>query len=195
MVAGLSGAGGRKNSGVQRGISPQLALTVLNVRQQVTQEHPNSWGLLWGPGSIESKHRDAGADLFQGQQGILKNLVGGNGGSEGVNRSDGDCSQYSHRHPPVTMQDPHNGQNPVQQARMSGSDQFPSGTPDHHRWCRKGKRVEIWRCPHPNPFLELMTSKVSFPKLQERHMDGVAQELDVVEDWDNPTTNQEYCQN
>ena len=142
MVACLSGEGGRKNSGVQRGKSPQLALTVLNVRQQVTQEHPNSWGLLWGPGSIESKHRDAGADLFQGQQGILKNLVGGNGGSEGVNRSDGDCSQYSHRHPPVTMQDPHNGQNPVQQARMSGSDQFPSGTPDHHRWCRKGKRVE-----------------------------------------------------
>ena len=26
-------------------------------------------------------------------------------------------------------------------------------------------------------------------------MDGVAQELDVVEDWDNPTTNQEFCQN
>jgi hypothetical protein len=70
-----------------------------------------------------------------------------------------------------------------------------SGTPDHHRWCRKGKRVEIWRCLHPNPFLELMTSKVSFPKLQERHMNGVAQELGVVEDWDNPTTNQEFCQN
>ena len=26
-------------------------------------------------------------------------------------------------------------------------------------------------------------------------MDGVAQELGVVEDWDNQTTNQEFCQN
>ena len=96
---------------------------------------------------------------------------------------------------PRTMHPLHKVQNPVQQAKMGGSDQFPSGTPDHHRWCRKGKRVEIWRCPHPNPFLELMTSKVSFPKLQERHMEGVAQEIGVVEDWDNPSTNQEFCQN
>ena len=105
------------------------------------------------------------------------------------------ASQCSHRHQSKTMRDLHKVQNPVQQAKMGGSDQFPSGTPDHHRWCRKGKRVEIWRCPHPNPFLELMTSKVSFPKLQERHMEGVAQEIGVVEDWDNPSTNQEFCQN
>ena len=32
MVAGLTGVGGRKNSGIQRGISPQLALTVVNIR-------------------------------------------------------------------------------------------------------------------------------------------------------------------
>ena len=26
-------------------------------------------------------------------------------------------------------------------------------------------------------------------------MEGVAQEIGVVEDWDNPSTNQEFCQN
>ena len=43
MVACLSGA----VSSIQRGISPQLALTVLNVRQQVTQKHPHPGRLLW----------------------------------------------------------------------------------------------------------------------------------------------------
>ena len=47
MVAGLSGAGGRKNSGTQGGISPQLALTILNIRQQVTQKYPHPGRLLW----------------------------------------------------------------------------------------------------------------------------------------------------
>ena len=33
------------------------------------------------------------------------------------------ASQCSHRHPPRTMRELHNGQNSVQQARMGGSDQ------------------------------------------------------------------------
>ena len=45
MVAGLSGA----VSGIQRGISPQITLTVLNIRQQIPQKHPHPWRLLWVP--------------------------------------------------------------------------------------------------------------------------------------------------
>ena len=40
---------GRMNSGIQRGISPQLALTILNIRQQVTQKYPHPGRLLWVP--------------------------------------------------------------------------------------------------------------------------------------------------
>ena len=62
-------------SGVHSGISTQLLLTVLNVRQQVSQEHPNPGGLLGVPRSVEGKHRETSTDLFQGQQGTLKNLT------------------------------------------------------------------------------------------------------------------------
>jgi hypothetical protein len=67
-------------------ISPQLALTVLDIRQQVTKKHPHPGRLLWVPGSIDSKHRDASADLLQGQESTLKDFCGGNGGSEGGHR-------------------------------------------------------------------------------------------------------------
>jgi len=80
-------------------ISPQLALTVLNVRQQIPQKHPHSGGLVWVPGSIEGKRRDAGADLLQRQEGTLKRFGGERRGGEQGNRSGGDCSQCSHRHP------------------------------------------------------------------------------------------------
>jgi hypothetical protein len=68
------------------------------------------------------KELGVNADLLHSQEGILKNLGGGNGGGEGVNRSGGVCSQCSHRHPPRTMREPHNGQNPVHQEIMGGSD-------------------------------------------------------------------------
>lgn len=65
-------------------ISPHLLLTVLNVRQQVSEERPDPWRLLWVPGGIQSEHRDASADLLQGQEGVLEQFgsdaVGGEGG-------------------------------------------------------------------------------------------------------------------
>jgi hypothetical protein len=39
-------------SGVQRGIGAQIALTLLNRRQEVIQKHPDPHGLLWVPGSV-----------------------------------------------------------------------------------------------------------------------------------------------
>ena len=90
---------GRKNSGTQGGISPQLLLTVLNVRQQIPQEHPHPWRLLGVPGSIDSKHRETSADLLQGQQGTLNNLSGKGRDGEQWHRIWNDCSQCSHRHP------------------------------------------------------------------------------------------------
>jgi hypothetical protein len=61
--------------------------------------------------------------LESGKQGILKHLGGGNGSSESGHRSGSDCSQRSTRHPPKTMREPHNGQNPVPEEIMGGSDQ------------------------------------------------------------------------
>ncbi len=59
-------------SGVQRGIGAQIALTLLNVRQQVIQQHPNPGGLLWMGRGVEDKHGDAGGHLLHGQEGVLK---------------------------------------------------------------------------------------------------------------------------
>jgi hypothetical protein len=49
MVADLTGAGGGEDFGINRVISRQLLLTVLNVRQQVTQEHSHPGRVLWVP--------------------------------------------------------------------------------------------------------------------------------------------------
>jgi len=69
-------------SGPQRDIRPQLALTVLDIRQQITQKHPHPGGLLGVLAGIESKHRDASGDLLQRQQSTLKNLSGKGRGLE-----------------------------------------------------------------------------------------------------------------
>ena len=89
-------------------ISPQLTLTVLNIRQKVAQQRPDPHRLLRIPASIESEHCDPCGDLVKGQQRIFKHLSGGNGGSEGAHRIWSNCAQCSHRHPSRTMREPHN---------------------------------------------------------------------------------------
>ncbi len=89
---------------MRRGISPQLHLTVLNIRHQIPQEHPHPGRLFWVPRCVESKHRETSADLIQRQQSTLKDFCGECRGGERGHRSGGDCSQCSHKHPPRTTQ-------------------------------------------------------------------------------------------
>ena len=61
--------------------------------------------------------------LESGKQGILNNLGGGNGGSEGAHRSGATAHSVPTGIPSRTMRDLHNGQNPLQQGILGGSEQ------------------------------------------------------------------------
>jgi len=71
-----------------KGISPQLLLRLVDQTLQIPKQLLNHWRLLRVPGGIESKHRETGRDLLQGEQGALQHFGGKGTSGQGGHWSD-----------------------------------------------------------------------------------------------------------